>query len=691
MAYDPVGNLVSIITPNGQTVSFEYDTNNRLVRKNLPGGGVVTYSYTPTGQRTAVTDARGTTSYSYDTLDRLVSVIHPTGQTVSYARDANGNLASLNTPSAAVNYTYDALNRLTSVAAPEGQSQTAYDLAGNKVRLSAANGLITDYTYDVRNRPTQLAHRTVGGTVLQSFTNTISPAGRRTQVAELNGSVEQYSYDARGRLVSETRTGSNPYAITHTYDGVGNRTQMVNNGIPTTFTYDFDDRLLSDGTATYTYDANGNLTRQTAGSVITQYGYDAQNRLTSVVDSGGTSQFTYDPDGNRVQSTSPAGTTQFLVDSENNTNLAQVIEERDGTGSLQARYTYGDDRLAMVRGGTARVYHSDAHGSTRMLTDGAGAITDTYNYDSYSRTVSSTGSTVNPYRYSGERSDSPSGLYHLRARYYNPALGRFMSRDPFGGRSLSPVSLHQYLYANADPVNYTDPTGLDPTLLSLTIAQVIQNGQKVLDTINRVNTYCSAKAKLGGISDLLFIGRLAAAYVSLLAETQVISPANSRAQIGAFVEVERGNPLDKYGLKKLQFRNFNAFNGDHILQIAADYTGRSNQLAPSNNILQNVSNPGTGKVSVSFNFTDPAKSNLSAGFNPISIKFVPCGIEAFTMDLAVRYLLGQSVGLRASLEGTALQIFRYAIPLVEISANLSDRNIRGGSGPGPLPTIIDAP
>ena len=69
------------------------------------------------------------------------------------------------------------------------------------------------------------------------------------------------------------------------------------------------------------------------------------------------------------QKASPAGTTQFLVDSENNTGLSQVIEERDGAGSLQARYTYGDERLAMVRGGSARVYHSDAHGSTRLLTE----------------------------------------------------------------------------------------------------------------------------------------------------------------------------------------------------------------------------------------------------------------------------------------------------------------------------------
>ena len=77
---------------NGQKISFEYDSANRVIRKNLPGGGVVTFSYTATGQRAAVTDSRGTTSYSYDALDRLASITHPTGQTVTYARDANGKL-----------------------------------------------------------------------------------------------------------------------------------------------------------------------------------------------------------------------------------------------------------------------------------------------------------------------------------------------------------------------------------------------------------------------------------------------------------------------------------------------------------------------------------------------------------------------------------------------------------------------
>ncbi len=402
-----------------------------------------------------------------------------------------------------MSYSYDALNRLTGVTAPEGQSQYFYDLAGNRVRLAAANSLISDAVYDVRNRPIQLTHRTVSGSVLQSFSNVFSSSGRRTQVTELDGSVENYTYDAQGRLTEEVRTGSNPFGITHTYDATGNRTQTVKDGISTTFTYDVNDRLLSDGTATYTYDANGNLTTQTAGAVIAQYRYDSENRLTSFVDATGTTQFTYDADGNRVQSTSSSSTTQFLVDTENNTGLSQILEENDGTGTLQARYTYGTERLAMVRGGVARFYHHDAHGSVRSLTDSTGAVTDIYQYDGYGHTMSAIGSTINPYRYSGERLDTGLGLYHLRARYYNPQLGRFISRDPLGGRSRVPVSLHRYLYANADPVNNSDPTGLF-TLPEISLGQLISNTLKAIDTISKATSYCRALQKLESLDSFIF-------------------------------------------------------------------------------------------------------------------------------------------------------------------------------------------
>ncbi len=84
-----------------------------------------------------------------------------------------------------------------------------------------------------------------------------------------------------------------------------------------------------------------------------------------------------------------------------------------------------------------------------------------YDYDAFGNKINSTGSTPNNYLYRGEQYDSDLGLYYLRARYYNPTTGRFMSRDPEDGRKWDPKTLHKYLYASADPVNRKDPTGRD--------------------------------------------------------------------------------------------------------------------------------------------------------------------------------------------------------------------------------------
>ena len=112
------------------------------------------------------------------------------------------------------------------------------------------------------------------------------------------------------------------------------------------------------------------------------------------------------PHGNRVRTVSPSGITRYLVDTENNSGLSQVLEEKDGTNALRARFTLGNDLLAMQRGSEASFFQRDAHGSMRALTNSAGAVTDSYMFDGYGRTMAATGSTPNPYLYAGERFDA---------------------------------------------------------------------------------------------------------------------------------------------------------------------------------------------------------------------------------------------------------------------------------------------
>jgi RHS repeat-associated protein len=95
----------------------------------------------------------------------------------------------------------------------------------------------------------------------------------------------------------------------------------------------------------------------------------------------------------------------------------------------------------------------------RFLSNAAGTVTDAYEYDAFGNQIYRSGTTPNNYMYRGEQYDSDLALYYLRARYYNPATGRFLSRDPEDGKPNDPQSLHKYLYASGDPVNRIDPSG----------------------------------------------------------------------------------------------------------------------------------------------------------------------------------------------------------------------------------------
>lgn len=96
-----------------------------------------------------------------------------------------------------------------------------------------------------------------------------------------------------------------------------------------------------------------------------------------------------------------------------------VVLETNGSGAPQASYVLGaDEVLAQTRSGTTSYYLDDGQGSVRLLTNSSGAVTDSYTYDAFGDLLSSSGSTINPYRYTGQQFDSLTGLYDLRARYY---------------------------------------------------------------------------------------------------------------------------------------------------------------------------------------------------------------------------------------------------------------------------------
>jgi RHS repeat-associated protein len=434
------------------------------VAAGLTGDVAESFTYTATGKRATMTDASGTTTYSYDDHDRLIAKATPQG-TLSYTYDSVGNVASMNssnTNGISVAYTYDNLNRLASVVdnrLPAGQNTTtyAYDPASNLATVTYPNGLSSTFTYDDLNRLK----------ALNNYQYQLGPTGNRTSATEPSGRTVNWSYDGIYRLTNETISldpHSNNGTVTYGLDPVGNRQTQTSSipGIPTaSFSYDADDRILS----TETYDNNGN----TLASGARTFTYDFANRLKSM--NNGAVTLVYDGDGNRVTKTVGGVTTRYLVDNLNPTGYAQVAEEV-GTGGVQRTYTYGVQRISQNRivngAGTPSFYGYDGGGSVRTLTDPTGTVTDTYDYDAWGNAVDTTGTTANVYVYRGEQYDPDLRLYYLRARYLNSVTGRFLTRDSYAGSIANPMALHRYLYAYGDPVDGSDPSGMNPVVAAAT-------------------------------------------------------------------------------------------------------------------------------------------------------------------------------------------------------------------------------
>ena len=455
--YDAAGNLVSLTHFNGVTTTYTYDALNRVLTRSTPGEATVSFTYTGTGKRATMSVGSWNTTYSYDTLDRLTTKAAPAG-TLSYSYDGAGNLASMSSNHAngvLVSYAYDELNRLSTVVDNrlQGNQTTtySYDPASNVTTATYPNGLQSTFTYDTQNRLTALSSATA------SYSYQLGPTGNRAQATEATGRTLNWSYDGIYRLTNETvsddpahNNGSAAYGL----DPVGNR-QSLNSSLPGiesgSFGYNADDEVSSE-----TYDSNGN-TLATGGKT---FAYDSENHLTS--ENGGAVRLIYDGDGNRVAKIVDGVTTQYLVDDLNPTGYPQVVEEVVN-GVVTRQYTYGLQRISenqvISNVWTPSFYVYDGGGSVRQLTNTAGVVTDNYDYDAFGNKINSTGSTPNNYLYRGEQYDPDLGLYYLRARYYNPMTGRFLSRDPEEGYSKDPKSLHKYLYANGDPINRIDPSG----------------------------------------------------------------------------------------------------------------------------------------------------------------------------------------------------------------------------------------
>ena len=425
------------------------------------------------------------------------------GNRTSFTLTQNGEVLQ------SVAYTYDDLNRLTTVS-ENGAQQAAYtyDTNGNRASLTYANGVTETYRYNKANWIISLENRNNSG-LISSYTYTYYASGSQKTKTAADGKVTSYVYDGLNRLVQESETGA--LTQSYTYDARGNRAAMTVTGTESyavSYTYDANNRLLTEqktqglltDLTTYTYDANGNLLSKTVlagngGAAGSTYAYNTLNQLVSATENQRTAAYAYNAQGIRTTKVTFSTRTNYLLDGAN------VVGER--LNGEYVSYLRGANLISRTGEDGTDYYLFNAHGDVTGLADSTGASARAYDYDAFGVEKDPDPLDENPFRYCGEYFDRETETYYLRARYYDPTIGRFTQQDThwttansiygdnpqkineredkLGLKSYSYApqitavmqSGNLYVYGVNNPVLYQDFTGESIILVSIIIGAVV--------------------------------------------------------------------------------------------------------------------------------------------------------------------------------------------------------------------------
>ncbi len=424
--YDSHGRLTSTADPLDNTASYSYDNRNRIDQVTLPGSlGTLDFTYDSTGNITRRLYSDSTDlNYTYDAAGRLTAA-----DGIALGYDANGRITNSN----GLDITRDALERIETITLGTGKTVT--------------------YTYDARNLLTQVTDWLDGIT-----TFSYDGARRLATITRPNGITTTYTYDNEGRITGITEGAISSIALTRDANG---QTTAATRNVPqaapiataSTDTLTYDDASQVE---TFTYDALGRLTNDGTRT----YTWNLATRLTGYTEGATSVTFTYDAFGNRVSRTEGGTTRNYVWNYAFGLPSISVVQE----GGSDLRYyvhTPGGILLYSIEADDSRRdYHYDEMGNTLALSDVGGTVIDSYVYSPYGTLLGYTGSADNPFTWQGQYGvmrEGESGLYYMRARYYDSKTARFISRDPV--KTIGPRSINPYQYAIGNPMHYVDPSG----------------------------------------------------------------------------------------------------------------------------------------------------------------------------------------------------------------------------------------
>lgn len=470
--HDDAGRRTGFHNRRHQLFTFGYDNADRLLSTTTPNGRISAQTYN-NGRGLADTITEPSTQQTvltYDARGRVATRTDGTGA-ITYGYDDNSNLRTVLQAGLTITRTYDALNRVDTYN--DGRGHTlgyGYDNNGNLTSLTYEAGKTVTYVYDGRNRLTDITDWTGRHTVLS-----YDGAGRLVSVMRPNGTVRTNTWDDAGQLKAvmdkHTASGKPVLAIKLGYDLAGRLTDKAeypNLGAAVTpparsATYNNDNQLTVFNGLSITSDLDGNITSapapNTAGP-LASYTWNSRNQLTA---SPNGLSYSYDAEGMRLSFTQAGQSTAFVNDPQGPMSRVLWRIRPDGTRTF---YICGPILLYEIEetagGGNpanaARYYHYDHLGSTIALSNEAGIAVARANYSTYGITIQTSGTLNTPFLWQGAfgvQTDT-NGLHHMRARYYQAYIGRFLSEDPLGLSAAPNV----YAYCNGNPITSNDPLGL---------------------------------------------------------------------------------------------------------------------------------------------------------------------------------------------------------------------------------------
>ncbi|MFX3646855.1 MAG: polymorphic toxin-type HINT domain-containing protein [Paenibacillus sp.] len=482
--YDVLSRPLMVTSPNGEQTTYVYDRLGNLVQTTDAAGYVKKHRYDELGRRIQTTDKLGQVTQSiYNPDSSLSQFVDRNGNTFTYVYDARGNLVSKSSPEETIRFTVDAVGKrtsmidqtgtttyeydpatemLTQMRYPDGSTTTfTYDLNGNRTTMTGPFDTTVYYGYDAMNRLTSAGTTPERSDAKYSYYLN----GLSKEATLQNGVRDAKQYNGLDLIeLSQKRNETTLQNYGYRYDNNKNILDRTQTGSQDTFTYDKLDRISTSSVNSeeYAYDKQGNRLTQTSDAEPNisdaLYTYDMRNRLTSVQKNGIQVDYTYNGDNLLVERVENGVRVRYYYDDH-----AQIIAEAEvtsGTPVLKASYIRGAKLEVIQYGDGSKAYvQVNGHGDITELRDVNGELLNRYDYDIWGNTLSKEEKVHNPFRYSGELWDDTTELQYLRARWYNPAEGRFLNEDTYNGELDDPLTQNLYTYVLNNPLRYVDPTG----------------------------------------------------------------------------------------------------------------------------------------------------------------------------------------------------------------------------------------